>query len=75
MTHCSCGLPRPLNPPIIGIQCGIDDVPALILWNCDCGSTRAIKWSEATPEQRRIAQDVEDAVRPRSPEMMLAPAR
>lgn len=47
---CSCGRPRPLSPDIIGIQRGVHDEPALILWNCVCGSTRAIPWKEATRE-------------------------
>lgn len=49
---CSCGRPRPLNPSIIGIQADYQNTPALILWNCQCGSTRAIKWGEATEPQR-----------------------
>ena len=51
---CSCGIPRPLNPAIIGIQY-FDAEPKLILWNCDCGSTRAIKWSESSRAQRAEA--------------------
>jgi len=75
MQPCNCCGRITESPTIIGLQRGLKDEPALILWNCPCGTTRAVKWSEATSEQWRIAQDVEDAVRPKSPEMMLAPAR
>jgi hypothetical protein len=47
-----CASPRPLSPTIIGIQRGLDEIPALILWNCPCGSTRATRWADATRAQR-----------------------
>ena len=47
-----CGIPRPINPEIIGIQRGLKDEPALILWNCPCKTTRAIRWTDATRGQR-----------------------
>lgn len=53
---CGCGRQRPFNPPIIGIQCGLAEEPYLILWNCACGSTRAIKWASATEPQRAAAR-------------------
>ena len=41
-------------------SCGrITEAPALILWNCVCGSTRAQRWGEATRAQRRDAFLVE----------------
>lgn len=72
--RCSCGIVTP-DPVCIGIQEGLDDLPPLILWNCTLGSTHGIPKPLATPEQWGIAQDVEDSVRPRSPEMMMAPGR
>lgn len=67
MPKCSCGRLRPLNLPTIGIQYGQqdefgvwhDDWPALILWNCVCGSTRGIRWSDATDRERRDALNAE----------------
>jgi len=67
---CSCGIVTP-DPLIVGIQDGVDDLPPQILWNCLKGSTHGIFKPLATPEQWRIAMDVEDAVRPKSPEMMV----
>ncbi len=55
MTCPVCSRPRPLNLPIIGIQHGLDDTPALILWNCPCGTTRAVKWAAASERQREAA--------------------
>ena len=66
---CACGILTP-DPVVVGIQDGIGDLPPQILWNCLKGSTHGIFKPLATPEQWRIAQDVEDAVRPISPEMM-----
>ena len=53
--RCSCGRPRPLQPVIIGLQRGLNDEPALALWNCVCGSTRAIRWADATEAERQQA--------------------
>lgn len=39
----------------IGVQYGLDDAPALILWNCECGTTRAIRWHEASDAERHQA--------------------
>ena len=72
--RCSCGISTP-DPVCVGIQEGIGTAPSLVLWNCSFGSTHGIPKPMATPEQWRIAQDVEDAVRPVSPEMMLASGR
>lgn len=67
---CGCGHINP-DPLFVGIQEGLEGEPALALWNCrECGSTRAIKWADLTDRQRAAVQDVEDALRPRSPEMM-----
>lgn len=68
--RCVCGLPRPLNPPIVGIQYGLDDTPALILWNCACKSTRAIRWDDAAEAERRDAINVELSRNGRSEMMM-----
>jgi len=67
-----CSRPTPLNPTIIGIQY-LDAEPKLILWNCECGSTRAIRWAAATRAQRMEAF-LADLSRQQS-EMMMAPAR
>ncbi len=50
-----CNRIHPLVLPIIGIQRGLDDAPALILWNCECGTTMAIRWNEASDAERRQA--------------------
>ena len=47
-----CGTPQPISPEIIGIQRDLKDEPALILWNCPCKTTRAIRWGDATRGQR-----------------------
>ena len=47
-----CGTPRPMSPKIIGIQRDLKDEPALILFNCPCGTTRAVKWAHASRAQR-----------------------
>jgi hypothetical protein len=43
----------------MGIQFYPDDVPYLILWNCNCGSTRAVEWHKATEAQRAEARLIE----------------
>ena len=65
---CACGLPRPLDPPIIGIQYLFDE-PKLILWNCACGSTRAIRWPDATRAQR-VEAFLADLARDKDNEIM-----
>lgn len=65
---CSCGIVTP-SPTFVGIQEGCSG-PDLLLWDCARGSTHGILRTQASPEQIRAAQDVEDAVRPKSPEMM-----
>ena len=72
--RCACGITTP-DPVCVGIQEGFGTVPSLALWNCSKGSTHGIPKPLATPEQWRIAQDVEDAVRPVFAEMMRASAR
>lgn len=54
--RCSCGRPRPLTLPIVGIQPGFGDIPQMILWNCVCKSTRAMPWPSATDAEREQAQ-------------------
>jgi len=59
-----CDRPEPLNPTIIGVQEDLYGAPALILWNCVCGTTRAIEWTEASYSQRieaGVAQMSRDA--------------
>ena len=56
MTCPCCSRPRPPDLPIVGIQYGLDDAPALILWNCPCGTTRAVKWRDATEPMRAVAR-------------------
>jgi hypothetical protein len=67
---CACALPRPLNLPIIGIQRGLDETPAVILWNCICKSTRGIRWADATTQQREQAFLAEES-RNAASEMMI----
>jgi hypothetical protein len=38
---CSCGRVN-REPKVVGLQRDFQDNPALVLWNCACGSTRAI---------------------------------
>jgi len=50
---CPCGYPTPPVLPIVGVQLGPTDEPALILWNCPgCGTTRSIPWAKASDEQK-----------------------
>ena len=64
-----CRRPRPLDLPIIGIQTDINDAPALILWNCPCGTTRAVKWEAASDNER--AEAMLKHYEKESPEMMV----
>jgi hypothetical protein len=50
--NCSCGRPEKDNPAPIGIQRDSNDKFSLILWNCRCGSTRAIPWAKASENLR-----------------------
>lgn len=56
MTPCSCGHTTP-DPVPLGIQPGIPGkMDDLILYDCRwCKSTRSIRWSEATQQQRHDA--------------------
>lgn len=59
MKPCSCGHIDPA-PVFIGIQHGPNNIADLALWNCRaCGSTRAKRMVDATPEQRRDAINAE----------------
>jgi len=69
MTCTCCNRPMPVNPAIIGIQRGWDNEPALILWNCECQSTRAIPWAESTRAQR-VEAFLADLARQGDNEMM-----
>lgn len=56
--RCYCGhLPAGISPT--GIYGGLSD-PKLIGYDCQgCGTSKAIKWADATPEMRREARLVE----------------
>jgi len=72
---CKCGHVD-LSPTITGIYTLKVGVPYGVGYTCKgCGTDGMILWADTTQSQRRAAQHVEDAVRPKSPEMMLAPAR
>jgi len=77
MKPCSCGRITEVPVPI-GIQYGVMDEfgvwqwdwPALILWNCPCGTNRAARFEDVSPALRRAAMLADMALRPDSPEMM-----
>lgn len=58
------------NRVIDGVY-SIKSVPVAASWYCaDCRTNGATPWGDATDAQREQARLAEDALRPRSPEMM-----
>jgi hypothetical protein len=74
---CKCGHVD-LSPTITGVYTlpGKDGEPETYFgagYTCKgCGTDGMVLWRDTTQEQRRAALDAEDAVRPKSPEMMMA---
>ena len=62
MKICACGH-RITHPVPVGIQFDAYEMPALILFNCKCGSTNAIRFNEAPAQLRWLAVHREAASR------------